>query len=394
MNQLEKPIGLGVIGLGLRGDLAKQAHLRHQNVQVLAVADTNPGRFADAKNWFGQDLLCVTDYREMLGRKDIQAILVLSPDYLHLEHSTASLAAGKSVFLEKPMALDTQSCDAILREAAATRQKLYVGHNMRFMDFVVKMKTLIVQGAIGEVKTAWCRHFIAYGGDAYFRDWHAERSKTNSLLVQKACHDLDVLHWLCGAYSERIHAMGALMVYDRTLDRRQPGEPCSFHWDEANWPPLRQKAMNPIIDVEDNSMLEARLSNGILICYQQCHFAPDAWRNYTIIGTEGRIENIGYEAIRIWNHRQDKYWEGDVHIPSSYDSSGHGGADTLMMTEFLQFISVDMPTRNSPVAARYAVAAADAATQSLRHDGEPVEVPPLAPDLSGCFAGFGEASVL
>ncbi len=73
--------------------------------------------------------------------------------------------------------------------------------------------------------------------------------------------------------------------------------------------------MNPVIDVEDLSMMLMALDNGVLCVYQQCHYAPDGWRNYTIIGTEGRIENFGddhnHTVIRLWNRRTDYNPYGD-----------------------------------------------------------------------------------
>ena len=54
------------------------------------------------------------------------------------------------------------------------------------------------RGHIGEVKAGWCRHFVGWGGDFYFKDWHADRTKSTGLLLQKGAHDIDVLHWLCG----------------------------------------------------------------------------------------------------------------------------------------------------------------------------------------------------
>ncbi len=54
---------------------------------------------------------------------------------------------------------------------------------MRHMELVIQMKKLIDEGGIGEVKVGWCRHFVGYGGDAFFKDWHADRSKSTSLLL-------------------------------------------------------------------------------------------------------------------------------------------------------------------------------------------------------------------
>ncbi|MFD2348458.1 Gfo/Idh/MocA family oxidoreductase [Nonomuraea ferruginea] len=72
---------------------------------------------------------------------------------------------------------------------------------MRHMGVVRLMRDIIRRGDIGEPKTVWVRHFVGYGGDYYFKDWHADRTRTTGLLLQKAAHDLDVVHWLAGGYT-------------------------------------------------------------------------------------------------------------------------------------------------------------------------------------------------
>ncbi len=285
---------IGVIGVGGRGNLAGHAHNPDEGVRVVAGADVYEPALERFKERYGKDseLFLTDDYRKLLERKDIQAVFITSPDYLHEEQAVAALRAGKAVYLEKPMAITIEGCDRILQTAFETKSKLYVGHNMRHMAFVLKMKELIDGGAIGEVKTAWCRHFVGYGGDAYFKDWHSERSKANSLMLQKACHDIDVIHWLCGSYSKRVNAMGGLTVYDQVKDRRKAEERGNPAFNNENWPPLSQTGLSPIIDVEDLNMAQMELQNGVFVSYQQCHYSPDSWRNYTFIGTEGRIENF------------------------------------------------------------------------------------------------------
>ena len=81
------------------------------------------------------------------------------------------------------------------------------------------MRELIQDGAIGEVKAIWCRHFVGHGGDFYFKDWHADRRRTTGLLLQKGAHDIDVMHWLAGGYTTRVNAMGALTLYGGIEDR-------------------------------------------------------------------------------------------------------------------------------------------------------------------------------
>lgn len=85
----------------------------------------------------------------------------------------------------------------------------------------------------------WVRHFVGYGGDWYFKDWHAERQYTNGLLLQKAAHDIDVLHWLAAGYTRQVQALGDLMVYGDNPHRRAPGEAKHADWydEDGHWPP-------------------------------------------------------------------------------------------------------------------------------------------------------------
>lgn len=358
---------------------------------MVAGADVKPKALEDFKAKYGPDAFVTADYRELLEKAHVDAAFVCSPDYLHEEHAVASLEAGKAVYLEKPMAITIEGCDRILRTAFEKKAKLYLGHNMRHMVFVQKMKQLIDGGRIGEVKAGWCRHFVCYGGDAYFKDWHAERRYSTGLLLQKAAHDIDVLHWLCGGYTTEVNAMGALTLYDRIEDRHGADELGDVTWRVDSWPPLSQTGLNPVIDVEDLSMMHMRLDNGVLACYQQCHYAPDGWRNYTIIGTEGRVENFGdgddETVVRLWNKRASYKANGDEEFPAPASAGGHGGADPRIVEEFVRFVREGGRTLTSPIAARNSVAAGYQATMSLRDGGKPMKIPPVEEEIRVYFEG-------
>ncbi|HLR27322.1 MAG TPA: Gfo/Idh/MocA family oxidoreductase [Ruania sp.] len=326
---------------------------------------------------------------DLLGGAEVDAALVLTPDDTHAEVATTLLRAGVAVYLEKPMTITTGSADAVLSAAAESGSALYVGHNMRHMAVVRTMKEIIDGGQIGRVKAIWCRHFVGNGGDYYFKDWHAERTRSTGLLLQKGAHDIDVIHWLAGAYTERVSAMGGLTLYDQVSSRRDNSDRRMPEWfDRQAWPPLAQRDLHPVIDVEDLSMVHLQLAGGLYASYQQCHYTPDYWRNYTVIGTEGRLENFGDGPgglVRVWNHRVDYQAEGDREYPITGDSSGHGDADRQCMAEFVAHVAHHAPTATSPVAARYAVAAGEAATRSLREGAVPQDVPPLPPGVAAHF---------
>jgi len=380
---------IGVIGSGGRGSLAAHAHRPAEGVRLVAGADVVPAAREAFRARYGPEAFVTDDYRELLARGDVDAVFVTSPDYCHEEHAVAALSAGKHVYLEKPMAITTAGCDRILQAARRAGVKLYLGHNMRHMSFVRKMKELIDAGAIGEPKVGWCRHFVSYGGDAYFKDWHAERARSTGLLLQKGAHDIDVLHWLCGGYSRRVTGMGGLTLYDRITDRHAPNERGDAGWHVEHWPPLSQKGLNPVIDVEDVSMMLMELDNGVFASYQQCHYAPDGWRNYTVIGTEGRVENFGDCPgdceIVLWDRRCGYKARGDRTFPIPAVEGGHGGADPSIVAEFVRYVRQGGKVATSPVAARYSVAAGCAATESIRDGSRPRDVPPLPADLRAHF---------
>ena len=389
-----RDLQLAIIGLGERSILGLYAHRPGRGARVVAVVDPDPSRVAEAPARFGSEVQTFQDYRELLegdGAARIDAAFVLTPDGTHEAIAVGLLEAGVPTFVEKPLAITTTGCDRILATAQRTGTRLYVGHNMRHMPVILTMRGLIDSGAIGEVKAIWCRHFVGHGGEFYFQDWHADRRNTTSLLLQKGAHDLDVIHWLAGSYATRVQAMGALLVYGDITDRRDStGELLRERFNpEHHWPPASLRGLNPVVDVEDVSMVNLQLGNGVLASYAQCHFTPDYWRNYTVIGTEGRLENFGDmgmgAVVKVWQRRSGYRPDADLGVDVPLLEGTHGGADGPLVEEFLRFVRSGGATLTTPVGARYAVAAGYAATESLRKGGLPVEVPPLDPALEGYF---------
>ncbi|MEW1956791.1 Gfo/Idh/MocA family oxidoreductase [Kineococcus sp. NPDC059986] len=355
-----------------------------EGARVTAVADTTTaGRDRAAALFPGAQVF--PDHTRLVAEAGVDAAVVTTPDHTHAEIAVDLLRAGIAVYLEKPLATTLPDTDRVLATAVATGTPLYVGHNFRHSALVRTMKAVVDGGEIGEVRAVWVRHFVGHGGDFYFKDWHADRRRTGSLLLQKASHDIDVVHHLAGSWTRRVVGMGDLVVYGGITDRRErPGETMRDWFSMDNWPPAAQTGLNPVVDVEDLSMVLMRLGNGVAASYQQCHFTPDYWRNYTVIGTEGRLENFGDTAggvVRVWNRRHEWSATGDREHPIGGVSSGHEDADVATMAEFLAHVADGTPTLLSPVAAREAVATGALATQSLRSGSVPLDVPELPADV-------------
>lgn len=385
-----EPLRIGVIGLGLRSGLARHVAAAETPAKVTAVCDLVPARresalqvHPEAESFASVDVLLASG---------VDAVIVTTPDWTHEEVTLQCLRKGVPVFVDKPLAITAEGCDRVLQAAQETGTKVFVGHNMRHMPVITTMREIISAGEIGEVKAIWCRHFVGHGGDFYFKDWHADRRNSTGLLLQKGAHDIDVIHWLASGRTERVNAMGDLMVYGDITDRGGQGEKLMGEWfDPARWPPTAQTGLNDVVDVEDLSMVQMQLDNGVLASYQQCHFTPDYWRNYTVIGTHGRLENFGDSegaVIKVWNSGRSGYRaDADREVTVESQAGGHGGADPRLIAEFLAFIGHDAATQTSPVAARDAVATGCAATASLRSGGVAVQVPGVDPETAAYFAG-------
>ena len=384
-----KDLAVAVIGVGQRSVIGLHVAEARPGSGITAAVDRDPGGRARARELFG-DVAVHADHSGLIAAGGIDAAIVTTPDHRHAGITVDLLRAGIAVYLEKPLAITLGDADRVLTVAAETGTPLYVGHNLRHAAVVRTMRGVIERGEIGEVKAVWVRHFVGNGGDYYFKDWHADRSKTGTLLLQKASHDIDVVHHLASGYTRRVVGMGDLMVYGDVQDRRdRSGELMTDWFSLDNWPPAAQTGLNPVVDVEDVSMMLMTLDNGVQASYQQCHFTPDYWRNYTVIGTEGRLENFGDTAggvVRVWDRRHEWQAAGDREHPIEGVASGHADADLLTMTEFLDLVVDGTPTVVSPVAAREAVAAGSLAAASLREGSRPHDVPELPQHVLDHFA--------
>ncbi|TXN32491.1 Gfo/Idh/MocA family protein [Lacisediminihabitans profunda] len=393
---VEAPLRIGVIGVGQRATIALHVRAAATDATLVAAADTTDDGRRRAAQLFGSDVAVYASHADLIAHGKIDAAIVTTPDWTHAAIAIDLLRAGIAVYLEKPMAISLEDSDSILTAAYETRTPLYVGHNFRHSAVVRLMREIIERGEIGRVKAVWCRHFVGNGGDYYFKDWHADRRRVNSLLLQKASHDIDVIHLLGGGYTRRVVGMGALMVYGDIADRRdRTGETMSDWFSFGNWPPASQTGLNPVVDVEDVSMMMMTLDNGVLASYEQCHFTPDYWRNYTVIGTEGRLENLGDTGggvVKVWNTRGEWREAGDREYPITGVESGHADADFLTMSEFLAHVATGRRTALSPVAARQAVAAGALATSSLRAGSTPFDVPQLDPKITAYFESQTDAA--
>ena len=123
-------IRIGIIGLGWWGKQIVTCLAESARFTVVAGCDVDHNMAASFAREHGFDL--VTDYKDLVARRDLDAIAVVTPHLLHEEMAIAALAAGKQVFCEKPLALNTASVERILAASAKRGGVLGVGHERRY----------------------------------------------------------------------------------------------------------------------------------------------------------------------------------------------------------------------------------------------------------------------
>ncbi len=371
---------IGVIGVCGRGGIADQWRDNPRSV-VVAGADVRPEALQDFRERIGPDVFTTLDYRELLDRPDVDAVAVTSPDFVHEEHAVAALQAGKHVFCEKPLAITVEGCDRILKAWKESGKRLMVGFNMRYMKMFRVMKEIADSGAIGEIKAVWVRHFVGHGGRFYYHDWHATRKNCNSLLLQKGSHDIDIIHWITGRYTKRVCAFGGLDYFGGDMPDDLVCSACDLRRTcvEVEHGRREQCVFRREVDIEDNNVMIMELEGGIKASYLQCHFTPDYHRNYTFIGTEGRLENSEPE-MKVWvKTRRSNTWRelADRTYDVKPAAGTHAGADPVICQDFVDVVLDGVEPLTTPEAGRMSVAAGCAGAESMRSGGRPVEVPPL-----------------
>jgi predicted dehydrogenase len=181
------PIGVGIIGAGFMGMLHARAFSQLPDVRVVAVSDPavkERPRLPDQE----EPLEVYQDHAKLLARKDIQAVVIASPENLHRQAVVDAARAGKHILLEKPIATTLEDADAIIAEAARRNVKLMMAHILRFDVRYAQIKAAVDDGTIGKPLVCYARRNATFA--------EARRLKGRVEVEEYiSVHDIDQLFW-------------------------------------------------------------------------------------------------------------------------------------------------------------------------------------------------------
>jgi len=157
------------IGVGIRGQQDLLSALRTPGIELVAVADVYDGRLTLARERWGNQLFTTRDYREVLARRDVDAVLIAAPDHWHTQMAIDAMHAGKDVYVEKPMVQQLDEGPRIIETARQTNRILQVGSQHPSSIVYGKARELYRAGAIGELNLveAWINRNSSMGAWQY-----------------------------------------------------------------------------------------------------------------------------------------------------------------------------------------------------------------------------------
>ena len=196
-------IRVGVIGTGgrARGLMRQLKELPGQ--EIVAACDVYEPRMHEAAEIAGGAVARVADYRRVLDDKDVHAVLVGAPDHWHKTMTLDAIAAGKDVYVEKPVAHSIEEGAAMVAAVEASKQVVQTGTQQRSWEHWILGKQIVDSGKLGQVtfvKTYWYQlQTLQPPGevDVARLDWHF-RDFGGGVLTDLLTHWIDVVHWYLG----------------------------------------------------------------------------------------------------------------------------------------------------------------------------------------------------
>jgi len=351
--------------------------------EITAFCDVNRTRLEYAQKVLMDDygypavaLYGADEFDKMIEEQKPDCVIVTSIDRTHHKYIIRAMELGCDVISEKPMTMNADKCQAILDAVKRTGKHLRVSFNYRYAPHNSKVRELIKDGVIGDVKQVHFEWMLNtdHGAD-YFRRWHRDKRNSGGLLVHKSTHHFDLVNFWLGTKPKQVFAYGDLLFYGRenaenrgitkfyyrvdgsanaTNDpfalvmRGNPGMENLYLNAEKDDGYIRdQSVFGDGISIEDSMGVLVRYESGAIMTYSLNAYSPYEGFRVCFTGTKGRLELSVTEASYV-NAGGDAKLEGaartktitvypqfaqsyNVEIPTA--EGGHGGGDPILLND-------------------------------------------------------------
>ncbi len=409
-----KQITAILLGAGQRGAEVYAAYALNfpNELKIVGVAEPRE----DRRNAFQKlhqisEENCVADWEELMNRpKMADCVIIATQDNMHFLPYKIAAEKGYHILCEKPMSSDKNELQEMARAAQNSKQIISICHVLRYSPFFSEIKKLLEEKAIGELVSIQHIESVGYWhmAHSFVRGNWNNKGKSSSMILQKCCHDMDILLWLAGADCEKVSSFGSLALFKKENTPENAPEYCMdgcMHRDSCPYyaprfylehpkavfdgftkvvsmDASREGLLNALQkgaygrcvyhcdnDVVDHQVVNLEFANGVTANFTMCAFTEKCERVINLMGTKGQIlGNMEENTIEIRDFVTGHHTNIELQIPAG----GHSGSDESMMREFVALIAGGgkNQNRNSAVTAAQSHLIALAAEESRLRGGE------------------------
>lgn len=344
---------VGFIGTGGRSVCYASAYRDCEDIEIAGLADPDPRHRAAMAERAGVARRApeYDDWRDLLRETpDLHGVVISTPNHLHADPAVACLERGLPIALEKPLATHPKDCERIVAAEAANGGRVLLGFVLRSTPFYSRIHEQISSGAIGALVSIQADELPGRSVTSVMNrsPWRRHAETSGGAMLEKSCHDMDILNWMMGCNPVSLASYGAELIFkpDASLpdvcDRCRAAPECPYY----KQPPVSShedagEALLHRFISEDNRCIfniDKDIVDVQSVCIQYENGAvanfllnlncmgPGAGRNFHAIGTLGRIwGNLSEKKVFVHRNASAETVAHDA----SGDGSGHGGGDRL-----------------------------------------------------------------
>ena len=331
-----KRIGLAIIGAGRVGLFRGEVAARHAQVDWIGIAEKNPERAKLVAGKIGADFV-TADYRKLINRPEVTAVIVATDEHLHVDPIMAALERKLPLMIEKPLATDLAASARVLKAITEAKVDAVVGYTQRFRRRWLAAKEKVRTGALGDVTLVTSRAFMnrLVAIDNYKR---TNDPSTISPMVISGTHALDIVMWM-------MEAKTPTELYARSVDKALGPEYKGID------------ATSGVISFSDGSMYQSTISWALPVVWPGAVYSLDVG----IVGTEGvlTIDDTHRDIVLATSKTQSEGYAPDtsrrVDFLGSYPPGdmAFGELRGPMREEtesWLNRLALDLPTQHATAA--------------------------------------------
>ena len=401
-------VRVGLVGSGQRAAAYFRnipAHMASA-VQLSAIADPEPSRREAFAALFDAAPEHHDDGVAMIGERPLDAVVVATPNDQHVPYSVEAMRRGLPLMLEKPVATTLEDLAALWKaEQARPGGRTVVGFVLRYTPFYERVREIVRSGRLGEVLAVQADENLGTGLTmVQYQGWRQDVSRSGGWMLEKCCHDLDVLGYVLDARPVRVHSMASALAFRprpeaEQLDRFRPaaGTGEIDFGDAAAKEALREKVQHSPYSpsgLPDRQVATLELSSGALATFTSVMAQPRSTRRLRIFGTEGLLEgDLGARSIDL-SFADPSGGAGLTREHESIETggSGHQGGDEVLGETFWHLAAGEDRLPRAGLAEGIDAVLCAMALQESARTGRAVEIDPLREQVFGTAASADAAA--